>query len=184
MIVTEKATNTKHTLKQIQKFINITEEIFYKAPDNLQILDYIRLNANSYGYDNQYDKKVRRKELNLLYLLDEIMLESHKDIVSITDILNQIEDTIFSPEYYRNLIFNFDTNYIIQTLHLLIATVEKNIMTFKKDIKESKYKSFSTQLSFYLPPGNKQQFAGDLELILQYFQKLQAELKIIQQGIL
>ncbi len=167
---------TNHNLEKIQKFILLTEGIFYNSPKNHQELDFLKLNINSYGYDNRYEKKVRRKELNLIYFLNEIFPDENSNLA---DKLDKIEDMIFSPEYYRKLIFHFETCFIIERINSLHFSIEKKLKLLKTEITDDQYASFVKNFSFYNLPSKKPEFINNIQSLKEYFKNLENELSSI-----
>ncbi len=79
--------------KKNNSFFDFAESILFDT-DKWQDVDYRKLEVDSSAYDVIYEKNVRRKSLNLIYILDEIRQEMGYAGSQCIDLLIQIEKTV------------------------------------------------------------------------------------------
>jgi hypothetical protein len=157
-------------LRQIQKCILNLEDIFYFTTGEKRDLDHKKIDVNSTSYDRIYEQKTRRRELNLLYVLDEIFLINRIYSHSAMDLLTDLEDTIFSSAFHRQLIFGVFDVSVIKKMQKLITTSKKKIDFLQKKISNENYIASISGLEFLFPPTSKDEFLDELQKLIIFIE--------------
>ena len=87
-------------------------------------LDLSRLNVDSPKYDPVYERNVRNKAAEILYVIDDIVLEITKKHFDVAFYTFNLEDLILSGEIYQKITLNGDVDIKPQITCILDALHE------------------------------------------------------------
>ncbi|NCC21910.1 MAG: hypothetical protein EOM26_05530, partial [Alphaproteobacteria bacterium] len=94
----------KSDLAELRSCAAVIEGIFFAANEP-GTLDHERLNVQLDSYDHEYDRMVRRREFNLVYLMHELLIAVDEDPGDLLASLSDLEAACLSSSIYRDLIF-------------------------------------------------------------------------------
>ena len=150
------------SLEEIQTYVLNLEQIFYISNRRRHEFNYKKLDANSSSYDKNYEQKIRRKELNILCILDEVFIANEIHTHSLIDMLAELEDLIFSPALYRQIIFGVKDISVPEKIQELIYGITKKEQILRTKIGEEAYQASLTELQFLHPPKSRAQLSESL----------------------
>lgn len=154
-------------LTQIQNYILAFESIFFK--DDKIPVDCQRVDVTSERYDCKYEEDVRRPDVNLILLLQE-MLNDKKYRLDIVCMLYSLENKIVSSQLYRKLIFRGDVTVLRDQYKDFLETFRQSVALFKKSVTPQQYIKIAVGYQHLSPPESKEEFLKRL-LLLEHFLK-------------
>lgn len=158
------------SLTKLYSYIFTINEILFSL-DQKTHLDYTKLDHNSPDYDVEYEKSFRRKELHALYLLDEIIFIKTGCEGESVNLLNQIEAAVFSPSFYRDLIFMESPFCFIKKISNLCDTIEGSMSYIKKNVSGNEYTDTVVKFDYLSPPKTKEKFTTDIKDVVSFLRK-------------
>jgi hypothetical protein len=158
------STKKKVSLENIKTYIKVTESVLFCTPED-NSLDYSKLDVESSTYDVTYEKKTRRKELNLIYFLEEIRLFAGFPQGKCITMLSDIERRLFSSQFYRLLIFDYQLDSMLEELLVFADLVEEESDFIEREVSESVYLKISAQMQVLHPPISKGLFVYELRIL-------------------
>lgn len=175
------AKNKKTTVKtlsatEIQEYVSLIENFVFSV-DKKKRIDYSKLNNQSTCYDHKYEKDLRRKELSVLYLLDEIIFYKTKLPGNSLDIINEIESILFSSNFYRDIIFMNKPFPFVKKIDILNRVIRDNIHYIERNISQSEYKKIISNLGYLFPPKTKFGLLKNAENTLVFMEERKEILK-------
>lgn len=163
--MTNNTKNNALSLEGIQKHILKVEGLFYKTNKEGEILSYLKLNVASEGYDKHYEQRIRRKELNLLYVLDEALSQAEINTHRTIECLDALEEYISSPDFYRQLIFDGEKIKTKKYIDALLKALKKASAILKEAVTDKEYEACIKNLSYLNPPPKKDTLISKLNNI-------------------
>ncbi len=163
--------NHERSLSEIQSILKSVEGVFYHSNRSNKEIEYLKLNVHSRHYDKKYDEKVRRKSLNLIYILSEILADKsiHSDTL---DKMDDLENYIFSPEFYRCLILNVAQPELDRVLNEVISAIKNDLRFFDENVDASEYGQFRERFLFLNPPKAHSMFVEELHQLRSVMQSV------------
>jgi hypothetical protein len=158
------------SLTKLYSYIFTINEILFSL-DKKTHLDYAKLDNNSPDYDAEYEKSFRRKELHALYLLDEMVYIKTGCEGESVNLLNEIEAAVFSPAFYRDLIFMESPFCFIKKIAKLCDTIEGSVTYIKKNVSAAEYTDMVVKFDYLSPPDSKEKFLADLKEVTAFLRK-------------
>lgn len=156
-------------LEEIQVFILKIEGIFFN-PEALPV-DGLRLNSEMKTYDARYEERCRRADLGRAFLLEEILREMNLVEFESSSLLFDLEEMLFSPDFYRTLIYTGNNERFRMMYEAFCRCFEKNVITFEREISPNKYLKLIAAFDFMDPPSSKSEFLEELKKLGAFFQR-------------
>lgn len=153
------------TKKDIQMCISALENVFFR--EDATPVNFKKLDIDLHTYDAGYENNVRRKELNLIILLEEMLYSSGEKKVYCSQSLFSIEKILFSSELYRSLIFDSKLSNIIKQFKTAISHLESECDIFNSKIDNDLYARAVKKLEFLSPPASKKLFLKDMSALVK-----------------
>jgi len=163
-------------IAKVQEYIIALESILFYSQKNC-FIDCSKLSEDSNSYDPEYDSSIRRSELNLLYLLDEIISKKMLRDSGVISIINEIENAILSPEFYRDLILSKPTESFVDKTKDLNKKILEYVKYVSREISDKEYMGFVEEFSYLNPSANKASFLKGLEDFTSHLQEKSQELE-------
>ena len=158
--------NDKKDIFILRKYIITLESVLFSSNSN-NCVEYSKLVGDSSFYDPTYERNIRRKELNVFYLLDEIVLDTMAVDAGIVNILNGLEEMILSPTLYRNLIFKNVPVGAIKNIDKLCSESSYFIELLDKTISQKKYADIVANFEYLNPPKSKDTFLKNINSLIR-----------------
>lgn len=157
-------------ISKIYDYVFLLEDILFSSDEEAH-LDYSKLDKQSPFYDAEYEAAMRKKELNVLYLLDEIIFFKTKHESEGLDILNEIESVLFSPNFYRELLFKEPSFPFRIKIEKLCKVIKENTNYIKDAVSKNEYKNIILIFEYLSPPPTKEKFLADLEGLASFLKE-------------
>lgn len=151
----------------VQDYVLTCESIFFKK-ERIPV-EYSRINADYKSYDCEYERAVRRKELDQVLLLEEILHTLELADFKCSNTLADLEDLLFSPDFYRGLIFIKDIYKFKAQYHAFCGRLKRNIDIFERKVSNANYRKISDCFEYLSPAPNKEEFIDMLKKIHAFF---------------
>ena len=141
-----------HSHGKYKSFFDFAENILFDVEDERRI-DYKKLEVDSPAYDVIYEKRVRRKCLNIIYTLDEVRQEMGHAGSKCIDLLIQIEKVVRQGKMYKITVDDVSLQHLILKLTDCILA-ECDFIAARLSARE--YKILQRKL-FHLSPVNSRE---------------------------
>ncbi len=136
-----------HTMNDMRHTILSFEKIIFKSKQPVKIEKII---PDSCRYDCSYDTDVRRNDVSLICLLNELMASFGKTSECWL-MQNEIEEYLTSPDFYRDMIFKNRCPSYDDFSARLKSQLEKEISFLKENLTDARYKSVCRSMGKELP---------------------------------
>lgn len=150
----------KCLIKTDADLFDYAENILFCKNDNA-LVDYERLDAESFKYDVFYEKGIRRADLNLIYILDEIKQEMGFSGSQCIDLLIKIEFLLCHARTHNVLSARED---LFQTIASLADFVLAECEFISTRLSGREYAMVRRKMLHLRPLNSKSEFLQQLRL--------------------
>jgi len=155
-------------IENIEYIYNI-ENLFFPRREDVK-LDYEKLFVDSFLYDSDYERGVRNKAINSLYVLDELLITLLDKDFNIVNILGEIEDDILEHHLMYKVFSNVELLNIKSNLERVCANIRKGISSLNKDMSENSYLLLVSDFSNLDISRTKTEFIKEVEQIVSFIE--------------
>lgn len=155
-------------IENIEYIYNI-ENLFFPRREDVK-LDYEKLFVDSFLYDSDYERGVRNKAINSLYVLDELLITLLDKDFNIVNILGEIEDDILEHHLMYKVFSNVELLNIKSNLERVCANIRKGISFLNKDMSENSYLLLVSDFSNLDISRTKTEFIKEVEQIVSFIE--------------
>lgn len=167
---------TFDNIDNMREYIKALEGVLFNS-DHGSCIDCLKLCENSVHYDPDYESSVRRNDLNLLYLLDEIVARKSSEDAGIVAIINEIETAILSPNFYRQLILLAPDESFAEKTKILKEKICKYSDIVREEISDKDYQDFISEFAYLNPEATKASFLDGLKTFSEHLNEKSEELE-------
>lgn len=160
----------KADLSDIRAKILSLEKIYFNSSEPVA-LDKLDIDAET--YDFKYEKKVRKKEFSHLALLNELFLFKTGEPAESYGIYEEVEEQLFSPQFYREFIFGNGNKAYTAPLHEFAEGLGRDLKFVKDNISE---KDYTASMKMVCPEACPDTLKQMIEETDAYIQTLRREL--------
>ena len=137
------------------------ENFLFRSPGPIKIS---KITVDSDDYDCAYESKIRKRELNLICALEELM-RLRRRRSNAWSLLNELENHLMSPEFYRSIIFGRRGVPEVRLFSKFKKSVFSEASYLKENLTADEYKTVIKSLSGQDLPDEKDEFILALELL-------------------